>query len=793
MRALYARYGIAGREPPKARRRSARAGAADDGAARRAPGRARAPSSGSCTPTARIEPVEVALGITDHTYTEVDARRRGDAQAGRRASSPSSVDVEVARRRALSGARPATPPCERDAVIRVEDVHKYYDLGETRVHALRGVSVAIEPGGFVAIMGASGSGKSTFMNILGCLDRPSSGRYLLEGIDVSDLDKRALAAIRNRKIGFVFQGFNLLAAHDGAREHASCRRSTRRSTRPSAGGAPRRRSRWSGSPTAPGHFPSQMSGGQQQRVAIARALVNRPSILLADEPTGNLDSRTSVEIMEIFQDLNDEGLTIVLVTHEPDIAQFAKRVIVFRDGRIRKDEPVANRPAARGRAEDPADAGGLSGIRGARAGTNERPRNRVPVPRYARISTIPMPKIRIVWPKARRRRLSAQARGEDPSVTVVVVPRERFSLTQRSLEDLYEHTTLPFRLIYVDGGAPSDIRRYLVEASNRRHFQLIRADRFLSPNEARNLAQREVKTKYVVFLDNDVLFTPRWLEKLVQCAEETGAWVVGPLYLEGELDRQTIHMAGGFAHVTEEGGRRVFHDEHRLADASLGELGLSLHRKPCDYVEFHCALIRNEVFERLGPLDEALLSIHEHIDLGLLVQRAGGTVYIEPRAVVSYVPPPAYDSRDFPYFMMRWSDAWNRATVRHFKEKWDYSILRFYGDSASLDGEDTVLRWARGHRRLMTGLRISKEGKAAEISSRRGPADGRPVPFRRPGEFRSPAADDERSIDEAIDLDPHGVLDRLTRMLARCDADELQSDDPSPACRDAPGSPVASG
>lgn len=231
------------------------------------------------------------------------------------------------------------------AVIRVEDLHKYYELGETRVHALRGVSLDIGRAEFVAIMGASGSGKSTFMNILGCLDRPSSGRYLLEGTDVSKHDKRALALIRNQKIGFVFQGFNLLARTTALENTELPTLYTKidkverekRSTEALAlvGLAERAQ-----------HFPSQMSGGQQQRVAIARALVNRPSILLADEPTGNLDSRTSVEIMEIFQNLNDKGLTIVLVTHEHDIAQFAKRVLVFRDGKIRKDDPVPNRPRA---------------------------------------------------------------------------------------------------------------------------------------------------------------------------------------------------------------------------------------------------------------------------------------------------------------------------------------------------------------------------------------------------------------------------------------------------------------
>jgi putative ABC transport system ATP-binding protein len=236
-------------------------------------------------------------------------------------------------------------PAESGAVIRVEALHKYYELGETRVHALRGVSLDIRAGDFLAIMGASGSGKSTFMNILGCLDKPTSGRYLLEGIDVSQHDKKALALIRNQKIGFVFQGFNLLA-------RTTAQENTELPTLYSRIPRQEREKRAADSLAMVGladrahHFPSQMSGGQQQRVAIARALVNRPSILLADEPTGNLDSRTSVEIMEILQTLNDAGLTIVLVTHEHDIAQYAKRVLVFRDGTIRKDELVPGRPRA---------------------------------------------------------------------------------------------------------------------------------------------------------------------------------------------------------------------------------------------------------------------------------------------------------------------------------------------------------------------------------------------------------------------------------------------------------------
>ena len=232
-----------------------------------------------------------------------------------------------------------------EIVIQVRDIHKTYQLGETQVHALRGVNLEIRRGEFVAIMGASGSGKSTFMNILGCLDRPSSGQYFLEGIDVSSLEKKELAGIRNRKIGFVFQGFNLLA-------RTTALENTELPTLYARVDKAERHRRAVEALTMVGladridHFPSQLSGGQQQRVAIARALVNHPSILLADEPTGNLDSRTSVEVMEIFQNLNDKGLTIILVTHEHDIAQFTKRSIVFNDGKIRRDEPNANRASA---------------------------------------------------------------------------------------------------------------------------------------------------------------------------------------------------------------------------------------------------------------------------------------------------------------------------------------------------------------------------------------------------------------------------------------------------------------
>lgn len=238
-----------------------------------------------------------------------------------------------------------TPEHQGRTIIQIDDVHKYYELGETRVHALRGVSVTIERGEFVAIMGSSGSGKSTFMNILGCLDKPTSGRYLLENIEVSSLSKKELAAIRNRKIGFVFQGFNLLS-RTTALENVELPTLYAHISKEEGRKRAQDALQLVGLGERTMHFPSQLSGGQQQRVAIARALVNRPAILLADEPTGNLDSRTSVEVMEVFQKLNDGGLTVVLVTHESDISQFAKRGLDFRDGKIRRDEPVENRPIA---------------------------------------------------------------------------------------------------------------------------------------------------------------------------------------------------------------------------------------------------------------------------------------------------------------------------------------------------------------------------------------------------------------------------------------------------------------
>ena len=232
----------------------------------------------------------------------------------------------------------------RTPIILLEALEKTYQTGEVAVHAVRDVHLRIDAGEFVAVMGASGSGKSTLMNLIGCLDRPTAGRYVLNGADVSHLSRGELSRVRNRQMGFVFQSFILLArtsalenvelpllyAPEGFRRRELRRRSMEALSR--VGLAERAH-----------HHPSQLSGGQQQRVAIARALVNEPGLLLADEPTGNLDTRTSLEIMAIFQELNERGMTIVMVTHEPDIARFCRRAITMRDGRIVNDQPVPHR------------------------------------------------------------------------------------------------------------------------------------------------------------------------------------------------------------------------------------------------------------------------------------------------------------------------------------------------------------------------------------------------------------------------------------------------------------------
>jgi GT2 family glycosyltransferase len=298
-----------------------------------------------------------------------------------------------------------------------------------------------------------------------------------------------------------------------------------------------------------------------------------------------------------------------------------------------------------------------------------------------------------------------------PAVTVVVVPRERFSRALESLERLYEVTDTPFDLVYVDGRSPRKVRDHLRAASEEHGFTLLREERYLAPNRARNLALPHVHTPYVVFMDNDLLVTPGWLDALVDCAEETGAWAVGPLYFEGDPGDELIHMAGGSIEFSGEAGRRTIrtthHHQHvRLADAP------ALGRGACDYLEFHCALVRTDVFGRIGALDEGLLSSREHLDLCLRITEAGGTVWFEPASQVTYLSPPPVPLGDIPYYWLRWSDAWSRASLEHFSET--YGIDGNYVDRVGI---------MRGRRQLVfapvqawTGRRLG--GKAERVLGR---------------------------------------------------------------------------
>lgn len=276
----------------------------------------------------------------------------------------------------------------------------------------------------------------------------------------------------------------------------------------------------------------------------------------------------------------------------------------------------------------------------------------------------------------------------EPQVTIVVVPRERFSYTQASLESIYNHTTtLPFNLVYVDAGSPAHIERYLLQQSAEKNFKLVRSDRYLSPNQARNLGVSFVNTKYVVFVDNDVAVTPGWLEPLVQCAEATDAAVVGPLVCIGEPEAGIIHLAGGEAHIEaqqkqKDNGKikikRRVHEKHYFVNRRLVEVQDQLKCNQCEFAEFHCVLVRTEVFAKIGLLDEALLNTREHIDFCMTVAEAGGKIYCEPASIVTYVPGPPFELSDMPYFMLRWSDAWELASLEHFRQKWQVTEDKYF-------------------------------------------------------------------------------------------------------------------
>jgi GT2 family glycosyltransferase len=287
-------------------------------------------------------------------------------------------------------------------------------------------------------------------------------------------------------------------------------------------------------------------------------------------------------------------------------------------------------------------------------------------------------------------------------VTLIITQRERFSYTQPSLESIYQNTHHPFNLVYVDGNSPSHIQQYLETQAEEKGFTLVHKETYLSPNQARNLVLDQVKTPYVVFIDNDVLVTPGWLEKLVQCAEETGALVVSPLYLEGKPEDQVIHMAGGFAHFRERAGKNTFFEKHRWCKQKIGHIQDKLRREPTELVEFHCALIKTDILTQLGGLDEQFMSTAEHIDFCLQVRNLAGkeAVYFEPNSVISYVTPPPFEPSDLPYFRLRWSEQWNQISLEHFRQKWQ------------LTADDPFIRghynWLVYHRQLASEKALHK-------------------------------------------------------------------------------------
>lgn len=259
----------------------------------------------------------------------------------------------------------------------------------------------------------------------------------------------------------------------------------------------------------------------------------------------------------------------------------------------------------------------------------------------------------------------------DAQVTIVVVLRERFSCARRSLESLYEYTTLPFKLIYVDSNSPAKVQRYLEQQAQEKAFQLIRTNHYLYPNQSRNLGLAKVTTPYVVFVDNDVIVSPGWLEALVQCAEETGAAVVGPLMCQHEPVHEEVHFAGGQSHVwVDKTGRRRLREKMYQQGQTVEQLRSQLQRMQTELAEFHCVLVRRDIFDRIGMLDEQMLNTKEHLDFCLTVIAAGGTVYFEPASLVTYVPGAPQDWTDLHYYMLRWSDAWTLASLNRLREKW---------------------------------------------------------------------------------------------------------------------------
>ena len=273
-------------------------------------------------------------------------------------------------------------------------------------------------------------------------------------------------------------------------------------------------------------------------------------------------------------------------------------------------------------------------------------------------------------------------------VTVVMAPRERFSATEQALRSVLDDRSVPFEMIVVDGGFPASLRRRVREMVGNAPVRIIHRDYYLTPNEARNMALAAATTRYVAFIDNDLVVRSGWLKALVECAEETGADIVSPIVCAGTPPGANVHIAGGYVRFLEKDGKRVMRDTHLHAGERLGAIRNQLKRTETELAEFHCMLVRRSVFDRLGPLDEDLKATSEHVDLCLQVRKAGGTMYLEPTSVVTYVPPPPLALSDISFYMLRWSDEWFIASERKIAQTWGVEF-----------SESTLLDWTPMHRR----------------------------------------------------------------------------------------------
>ena len=291
--------------------------------------------------------------------------------------------------------------------------------------------------------------------------------------------------------------------------------------------------------------------------------------------------------------------------------------------------------------------------------------------------------------------------------TVAIIPRERFGHTDKTIRSVLDNTQIEYDLIFVDGKTPEPISKCILKDLEPANATILRSESYLSPNEARNLAANAAKTEFVVFLDNDTLVGPRWLEQLIACADETGAAQVGPLQFIGNFQQQTIHIAGGLLHEVNENGRKVLYDEQRLFEAKLKTIRAPLRRLQCDYIEFHCMLLKRDVLESIGGLDEQMRSVHEHIDLALELRRRGQNIYFEPKALATYIPPQEVLWFDLPYFEIRWCEEWAVPSVEHFRRKWGYDRMGYIGEKESVDLiDDTIIKFVRGHRGSVVGTQI---------------------------------------------------------------------------------------